>query len=143
MHALLARQLRKLGLNPLDAAACGAAPTDPSLWSRLIDRVSKTYAENDQDRYVLERSLAISSQEMQALYEDLRRASETRVAAERDRLRAVFQTLGAGLCILDAGLRIQDANSTAEQLLAAPVDQLTGLSFSDLLDPAAISGREA
>ncbi len=59
-HSLVKRQLKKLGLD--DTAAPGLAA-----WQQFLERVSQAYAEADRDRYLLERSLAVSSQEMQEL----------------------------------------------------------------------------
>ena len=60
LHRLLDRQLRKLGLTS------EAPPPSLAAWSALLDRISATYAESDEDRYLLERSLSISSREMRA-----------------------------------------------------------------------------
>jgi signal transduction histidine kinase/ActR/RegA family two-component response regulator len=80
MHNLLSRQLRKVGLDEI---------TPPTLeqWSLLIERIDRAYAQIDQDRYLLERSLAHSSEEMRQLNESLRRASDSELAIERDKLQ--------------------------------------------------------
>jgi diguanylate cyclase (GGDEF)-like protein len=57
MHRLLARQLRKLGLDP-------ERPADAEGWARLLALIDKTYHEEDQSRYTLERANAISSEEI-------------------------------------------------------------------------------
>ncbi len=73
IHPLLARQLRKLGLQP------DAAP-DAAAFAALLARVSAVYADVDQERYVLERSQDIASREMVALNEALR-SSQARLAS--------------------------------------------------------------
>ncbi len=70
-HSLLERQLKRLGITVESLPAPVAA---------LLELVDRTYRTADQDRYLLERSLTISSQEMQSLYEALRAASESRVS---------------------------------------------------------------
>jgi signal transduction histidine kinase/CheY-like chemotaxis protein len=70
-HPLLERQLKRVGL---------AEESLPAPVAALIELVDRTYRTADQDRYLLERSLTISSQEMQSLYETLRTASENRVS---------------------------------------------------------------
>ncbi len=72
IHSLIERQLRK---NELDENI----PPNAVQWSRFLERVSRTYLESDQERYLMERSLMISSKEMQDVYEQLRE-SETRYA---------------------------------------------------------------
>jgi two-component system, cell cycle sensor histidine kinase PleC len=79
MHPLLKRQLKRLGVDD--------EPPTTEQWHELLERIDATYAQADQDRYTLERSLDISSREMQQLYADLKQASETELALERDKLR--------------------------------------------------------
>ena len=73
LHALLQRQLRRLGVDP-----AGAAPA-PEAWAQLLQRVSRAYTDADADRYQLERSQALASQEMAELHQQLQ-ASQARLA---------------------------------------------------------------
>ncbi len=73
LHPLLQRQLRRLGV---DAAG---APPAPEAWAQLLQRVSRAYSDADADRYQLERSQALASQEMAELHQQLR-ASQARLA---------------------------------------------------------------
>ncbi len=84
-HHLLERQLQRLSL---------VSRTAPTLeqWHRLLEQVDRTYAEADQDRYLLECSLSTSSHEMKELYETFKRTSENQISAERDRYRSLIQT---------------------------------------------------
>ncbi len=79
MHSLLRRQLKRLGLDE-------QAPPDADAWRALLDRVDRSYEEADQDRYLLERSLSISSDELRQAYTDLKAASEAELARERHKL---------------------------------------------------------
>jgi GGDEF domain-containing protein len=63
-HRTLERQLRRLGLS-------AAAPPDVVGWERLLGQVSATYRDAEADRYTLERSIEISSNEMRALHDVL------------------------------------------------------------------------
>src|SRR5262245_51627447 len=86
VHPLLKRQLRKSGLpEELDGSFDGA-------WLKLLRHVNNAYLEADQDRYTLERSISISSREMQALYRDLK-YSQLLLAQERDRLDGILGAL--------------------------------------------------
>ena len=69
VHPLLQRQLRKLGLES------NRPPTDAQ-WRALLERIGRTYEQADQDRYTIERSLMISSHEMQDMCSQVTR-SET------------------------------------------------------------------
>ncbi len=75
MHRILQRQLRRLEL--------ASAPPDPERWALLLERVDRAYVEADQDRYTLERALAISSEEMRQRFDDLRAAQRELVRASR------------------------------------------------------------
>ena len=61
-HRLLDRQLAKRGLTP------DSLPEDRATWIGLLNTVARSYIEGEQGRELLERSLAISSEEMQDLY---------------------------------------------------------------------------
>lgn len=64
LHSVLARQLRRLGLSPDQAP-------DSELWRAFLERVNSYYGDIDQDRYTLERSMALSSEEMHQLHKEL------------------------------------------------------------------------
>ncbi|KTD50008.1 Two-component sensor histidine kinase [Legionella quinlivanii] len=68
VHKLLARQLNRLQLR------IDQLPPDLNKWQELLSRINKTYQEADQDRYLIERSMDISSREMQKLNEKLEQA---------------------------------------------------------------------
>ncbi len=69
MNALLTKQLTKLGLDP-------SAPPDAEAWSRLLARLHETYDAWDQDRYLLEQAMEVSSQELRELMEQLKSRNE-------------------------------------------------------------------
>ncbi len=70
VHALLERQLRKTGLR------ADALPADPDLWAALLEHISRVYTQNEQDRYLLERSLSLASEEMQEEITERKRVEE-------------------------------------------------------------------
>ena len=94
VHPLLKRQLLRIG-------AVEGAPTAEQ-WRALLERVSRAYEEGDNDRYTLERSMAISSSEMQRLYKN--------TAGEKLALEAI--TAGAPLAdVLDTIVRVVEERS--------------------------------
>lgn len=142
LHRLLSRQLKKLGLRT-------GVPPNPVQWETFLQRVSRTYSDSDSDRYLMERSLTVSSEEMQALYQQLQEASETQIAEERDKLGAVITSVGDGLCALDVQGRLLFINPAGEELLGWSSDQLVGRDFITLVaeclfdpDQPFPSGRE-
>jgi PAS domain-containing protein len=112
---LVLRQLKRCDLS------ADALPGDPTKFLEFLKRISNSYREAEQDRYTLERSLAVSSEEMQRLYEDLRCSSESALAVERDKLRAVINAMSDGLCVLlpdaEVGGRVRYMNVAAARLL--------------------------
>jgi signal transduction histidine kinase len=83
MHPLLARQLKRLAI---DAESTGL---DRVGLRALIERVSKTYFEADQDRYTIERSLMVSSREMNELHRGLTAAQNELSSKNQDLERAL------------------------------------------------------
>ncbi|MEM7350271.1 MAG: ATP-binding protein [Acidobacteriota bacterium] len=113
-HHLLERQLRRLGLST-------DAPPSREQWRQLLEHIDRTYAEADQDRYLLECSLSTSSHEMKELYETFKRTSETQITAERDRYRSLVQTAPDMIF----SLAVEDGSITS---LNPAFERLTGWS---------------
>ncbi len=63
LHALLLRQLKRLGLSDE-----GTLLPNAGQWRELLERVSRAYAEADQERYLLLRSESLASRELQEIY---------------------------------------------------------------------------
>lgn len=105
LHALLKRQLKRLGLEP------GAIPAD-SGWTALLQRVSRAYEEHDQERYLLERSQDLASEEMSTLYAKVRADRdllEARVAERTEALRLSEARLSSLLSLSADWIWEQDA----------------------------------
>ncbi len=138
MNPLLARQLKRLQLD-------AGAPPGAEAWSALLGKVSNAYDAADNGRYLLERSLRISSDEMRKVYEDLRALSAHRLAAERDRLRVVVDALSEGLLLMDPTGKVLVTNQTAVRLIGVEFHELVGshgldgFRFRDLMDGSGIA----
>src|SRR5262245_8513393 len=104
MHALLQRQLGRLGLDAV-------APPDVETWRTLLDRIDKAYCAADLDRYTLERSLELSSEEMRAVY----REHET-----------IVRSISEALIVTDKSGRVAMLNPAAEALLGWPAPECRG-----------------
>lgn len=68
LHKLLKRQLMRTGLTEEECCS------DPLKWREFLDRINRAYQEADQERYLLERSMEISSREMGQLNQQLEAA---------------------------------------------------------------------
>ncbi len=138
MNPLLARQLKRLQLD-------AGAPPGAEAWNALLGKVSNAYDAADNGRYLLERSLRISSDEMRKVYEDLRALSAHRLAAERDRLRVVVDALSEGLLLMDPTGKVLVTNQTAVRLIGVEFHELVGshgldgFRFRDLMDGSGIA----
>jgi diguanylate cyclase (GGDEF)-like protein/PAS domain S-box-containing protein len=112
VHPVLARQLRRLSLGR-------DAPPDLAAWQRFLERVERSYAAADDDRYTRERLMELSSQEMHALHRQLREHDERR-----------FQALLAGssdiTLVLRATGQVEFASSSAARVLQVATEELQG-----------------
>lgn len=72
---LLKRQLRNLELKHDEL------PTDLKKWQDFVDKVNSTYIDQKHACYLLERSLDVSSREMQDLYQTIKDESEQKIRA--------------------------------------------------------------
>lgn len=136
MHPLLARQLRRLGLDQYQL------PSSPEVWGDLLGRISQSYVEADQGHALLERSLALSSKEMQDLYAQLQRTSDTQLAQERNKLQAVLHSLGDGLCVVDSEWKIQMINHPAALMFGAAAPALMDRPVYRMISPGPQQYRE-
>ncbi|CEK11459.1 sensor histidine kinase [Legionella hackeliae] len=68
LHKLLLRQLNRAQIE------VDGLPKNEAQWQEFISRINKTYQETDQERYLLERSMNLSSHEMMLLNDKLERA---------------------------------------------------------------------
>ena len=66
----------------------------------MLRRVTRAYEGSDRGRYLMERSLEISSAEMRELYEQLRASSESELARERDYAATLVGSMQDGLTVL-------------------------------------------
>src|SRR5687768_2988742 len=133
MHPLLARLLRKVGASP------GEAPSAEA-WRGLLELVDRTYVEADQDRYTLERSIEISSREMQGLYETLKRRAQSELDRERarvvDRDAIIGATLDAaseGIVVVDRSRRVLAANRRFGEMIGASRELLESSDYTALV----------
>ena len=78
MHRLLKRQLERLGLSLTTLPDAGA-------WEQLLERISASYSQSDEARQLSERSMEISSRELQDLHEREHQAKEQLEQRVRER----------------------------------------------------------
>ena len=129
-HPLLARLLRRVG------ATVDTAPSEAA-WRELVGLLRRTYVDADQDRYTLERSIDISSREMQGLYQDLKRRSESELAVERAVLRATLESIADGILVVDRQRRVIAANARCLELLGVPAETIATRDHRQVIEAMA------
>jgi diguanylate cyclase (GGDEF)-like protein/PAS domain S-box-containing protein len=129
LHALLRRQLKRLNL---DAAA---APPDAAGWQALLERISRAYAEHDQDRYLLERTQDLASEEMGALYATVRADRDQLDSRVRERTEALRLSEGrlASLLSLSADWIWEQDADLRFTYFSDGIETATGIAPAQLL----------
>lgn len=132
MHAILWRQLRRLLGDPSN-------PPTAEEWAKFLAAVDHTYTQADQDRYLLERSLAISSKETQDLYDVEQRSIKEALKLSEGKYRSLFEHAVDSIFIIDVETRkIIDANQNAADRLGYTLEELLTMSIDDIYPPAEI-----
>ncbi len=118
MHRLLARQLKKLKLDDTSSPQLDA-------WRKLLHLVEKSYQASDQDRFTLERSLTLSSEEMQELY-------KRQKSSYKSRMHAILHALPDTLFLLDEDGMYIEVMSGNEESLHLDKERLLGKTLHDV-----------
>jgi C4-dicarboxylate-specific signal transduction histidine kinase/CheY-like chemotaxis protein len=149
MHSLLRRQLSRLGLSADE-------PPQADGWGAFLAKLTATYEATDEDRALLERSLALSSQEMSTLYESLRSRSEAALLEKNRELEvslgqadAVMEAVADGILVVRLDGTIVTANRSFAEMWRIPEallatkddDTLLGYVVDQLADPAQFLAR--
>ena len=103
----------------------GAVP-DSDVWQKFINIVDLTYDEADQSRYTLERSLNITSDEMQTLYEQQKTSYEARLLTILDAIPDI-------IFLIDEDGRYLEVMSGRVNRLYAEKEMLLGKLLHDVL----------
>lgn len=86
LHKLLQRQLNRLNLSR------DSLPEDTEIWQLFIDRINNVYNDSDQERYLVNRSMEISSRELHDLNAQL--ISSARRAGMADVATSILHNIG-------------------------------------------------
>ncbi len=141
-HPLLLRLLRKVGASPVEAPSA-------ETWRELLGLIGRTYHEADQDRYTLERSIDISSREMQGLYQDLKRKTDSELQLSFAVLRATLESASEGILVVDSHRAVVAVNRRYAEMMRVPDaviasrdhDRIVAESMKQLPDPVLVRAR--
>lgn len=109
---MLARQIKK---------TLGESPAITEELRALFQRVSDTYAQADEDRALIERSLELSSQELSAINKDIEAKVQKRTEElheEHTRFIASINSLNVGFVMCDANDEIIMMNPSMQYILS-------------------------
>ena len=117
LHPILGHLLRKVGASEQE-------PPPAATWRELLGLVSQAYYETDRDRDTLEQSIEISYREMQRLYQDLMRRSESERAEQEAVMRATLESAIEGILVVDNDSRVIAVNKRFAELARLPEAEL-------------------
>ena len=131
LHPLLARQLRRTGLD------VDRLPTDLAAWQQLLGRIGRAYGDTDQERELMQRSQDLASQEMAQLHAALRAERDQLDERVRERTEALRRSEG----------RLQSLLSLSADWIWEQDEQLRFTYVSDGIaatgtSPSALMGRK-
>lgn len=122
-HRLLNRQLKSHGLES------DRLPDNLERWKLFLERIERAYTDSDSERYLMERSMQISSQEMQERWKTI----------ELERTRSMQSEKMAALGIMSAGIAHEINNPLAVVMTIA--GQLQEVLLEEPLDKSLIIER--
>ena len=120
LHRHLLRQLRKLSLSE-------DSPPSAEAWRLLLDGISRTYEDTDRDRYTLERSVSLFTQDMATMNATLE--------GERNRMRLVFDQAPVGMVRSEVGGAITHVNESFAKMLGYTAEELVGRAPTSVVHP--------
>jgi diguanylate cyclase (GGDEF)-like protein/PAS domain S-box-containing protein len=129
IHPLLRRQLKRIGVAPEAVGVQDAA------WAELLQRVSRAYDDHDQERYLLERSQSLVSQEMSELNTALRAERDLLDERVRERTAALRVSEGrlASLLSLSADWIWEQDEQLRFTYMSEGVEERTGLPAASFI----------
>lgn len=126
MHKILWRQLRRLQLDE-------NSPPTMKEWEDFLSTIEQAYRQADQDRYLLERSLAISSKETQELYDQEQQRIKEALRVSEGKYRSLFENAIDSIFIIDVeSRRIMDVNQVAADRLGYTREELLSMGIDNI-----------
>jgi diguanylate cyclase (GGDEF)-like protein/PAS domain S-box-containing protein len=120
MHHFLKQQLQQLGFD------CQKVLIDEGMCKKLLEVISLTYAQKDENRSVLKRTLEKTSDEMQTLYEQLQTTTQSR-------FNAIVSAIPDIIFLVDnEGRYLEVFAEGKEEKLFVPKEEIIGRSVEEI-----------
>jgi PAS domain S-box-containing protein len=116
-HPRVGQLLHRVGASEAEAPPLEA-------WRELLALMSEMSYASDRDRDALERSIETSSRDMQRLYQDLKRRSESERAEQEAIMRATLESAVEGILVVDNERRVIAVNKRFAELARLPDSDL-------------------
>jgi PAS domain S-box-containing protein len=116
-HPTLQRLLRSVG-------ASDAEPPPLATWRTLLGLLSDAQHDSDRDRETLEASVELSWREMQRMFQELKRQSETERVEQEAIMRATLESAVEGILVVDNDRRVIAVNKRFAELARLPESAL-------------------
>ena len=117
MHPLVEQLLAQVGASDAQVPALES-------WQALLGLMSAVCRQADQAREVLEESVEISSREMQRLYQDLKRQTESERVEQEAIMRATLESAFEGILVVDNDREVIAVNKRFAELTRLPESAL-------------------
>lgn len=130
MHKTLKRQVERFFVN---------VETLPKELEKLFGAINEVYEHFDDDRALIERSLELSSREMEEINNKLKKQNVDLVAAKSateqwaGKMQALLTSIGDGVVATDKEGKITVLNLEAESLLGWRIKEIEGKLWSEVL----------
>ena len=117
VHPLVEQLLAQVGASDAQVPALES-------WQALLGLMSAVCRQADQAREVLEESVEISSREMQRLYQDLKRQTESERVEQEAIMRATLESAFEGILVVDNDREVIAVNKRFAELTRLPESAL-------------------
>ena len=112
-HPAIGQLLHQVG-------ATASEPPPADTWRALLGALSQLHHEADHERAALERSIEVTSHDMQRLYQDLKRHSESARLQQEAIMRATLESAIEGILVTDNARKVIAVNKRFADLAGLP-----------------------
>ncbi len=134
-HSALKRMLKRLKLTE-------DSPPSNEVWETLLTRLNTSFQGYDEERYMLERALQISSDEMMSLNAEIKKQSESNLKFQKQKFESILESLNDAICEVDSNGCIIYANNAAKTILSFLEKELYSLPFYQFFEFSGFNKKE-